>query len=276
MKLHEVAIKAGVRLQTHAEVNSTNEAALTVARAGGRGPLWIIAQGQTAGRGRRGRCWHSQPGNLFASLLLNDPGPVENTAQLSFVAALALHDAILAVAPELDGRLALKWPNDILLDEAKMAGILVEGERLADGTFAAAIGIGVNCVQHPADVGYPATNLAAGGVESSAEDLFVALSGAMPMRLSQWRRGAGFDTLRSDWLARAAGIGRPLRVAFSDRETFGVFEAIDDGGRLVLRLPNGQAEIVTAADVVPLQKSPSAFTSPALTSSTTAAGDARE
>src|SRR5262249_16691285 len=126
MELAPGAAAAGVGLIACETVGSTNSEALAYARAGERGPLWITARAQTAGRGRRGRSWVSEPGTLFATLLLTDPAQPERAAQLSFVAALALHDAITTVAPTLAPRLALKWPNDVLCDGAKLAGILIE------------------------------------------------------------------------------------------------------------------------------------------------------
>ena len=143
------ATAAGVRLLTYDEIDSTNAEALRLLRQGERGPLWISAQRQSAGRGRRGRKWVSVPGNLHASLLLTEPGPAEHWPQLAFVAALAVHDAIVEVAPEIRPLLELKWPNDLLLSGAKFAGILIEGEGGEEGG-AVAIGIGVNCTAHPA------------------------------------------------------------------------------------------------------------------------------
>ena len=102
---------------------------LALARQGERGPLWVVADRQTAGRGRRGRTWISEPGNLYASLLLTEAAPPEHWPELSFVAALAVHDAVVEVAPDLKPRLAIKWPNDLLLAGAKFAGILIEGEN---------------------------------------------------------------------------------------------------------------------------------------------------
>src|SRR5215470_5893582 len=110
MELAPEAAAAGVGLIACETVGSTNAEALARGRAGERGPLWITARTQTAGRGRRGRTWVSEPGNLFATLLLTDPAPPERAAQLSFVAALAVHDAILASAPSLALRVAFKWP----------------------------------------------------------------------------------------------------------------------------------------------------------------------
>lgn len=244
MQLDPTAKAAGARLIAHVSVGSTNAEALALARAGERGPLWLTAKSQTAGRGRRGRTWVSEPGNLYASLLLAEPSPPERYAELSFVAALALHDAVARRIPGLAGRLVLKWPNDLLIDRNKFAGILVEGE----GT-AVAVGIGVNCVHHPEATDYPATDLAAAGVRASPESLFGPLTAAMTTRLAQWNRGAGFAATRADWLARAAGVGKPIRVKTGTGEIAGQFDGIDETGRLVLRLGDGTMQTVAAGDV---------------------------
>src|SRR5882672_7909582 len=128
MQLDPMASAAGVRLISHEVLISTNTEALALARAGERGPLWVTAARQSAGRGRRGRTWVSEAGNLFASLLLADPAPPEHWPELSLVAALAIHDAVAEIAPPLRAQLAIKWPNDVLLARKKFAGILVEGE----------------------------------------------------------------------------------------------------------------------------------------------------
>jgi len=242
-----------VRIETFDTLGSTNEEALARARKGERGPLWITARRQTSGRGRRARPWISEAGNLSASLLLSDPCPPDRAAELSFVAALALHDAIVEAAPALGPRATFKWPNDVLIDGAKVAGILVEGES-AGSALAAVIGIGVNCVSHPDGTPYPATNLAAAGAVVSADNLMLALARTMTSRLAQWDRGGGFASVRADWLKRAGGIGRDLRVAVGGREIVGRFESLDEAGRLVLRLPTGTAEIVAAGDVFPVTR----------------------
>jgi len=133
MQLDPTAIEAGVRLETLAAIGSTNAEAHLRAQHGERGPLWITATAQSAGRGRLGRTWISPPGNLYASLLLSDPSPFEHAPQLAFVAALALRDAIVAEAAALAPQLAFKWPNDLLLAGDKCAGILIEGEAACDG-----------------------------------------------------------------------------------------------------------------------------------------------
>ena len=125
--------------------------------------------------------------------------------------------------------------------------MLIEGEG-GDGG-AAAVGIGVNCANHPADTDQPATDLAAAGAEVSPETLFAALSAKMLGRLAQWNRGEGFATVRADWLARAAGLGEEVRVRLADREVTGLFEALDPAGGLVLRRPDGKTETIAAGDV---------------------------
>ncbi len=248
------ASAAGVRLLAFDEIDSTNAEALRLLRQGEPGPLWVTAERQNAGRGRRGRKWISVAGNLHASLLLTDPGPAEHWPQLALVAALAAHDAVVEVAPEVKPMLELKWPNDLLLSGAKFAGILIEGEGSHE-EGAVAIGIGVNCTAHPAGAAYPATDLAAAGAGVSAAALFAALSVKMPGRLAQWNRGNGFATIRADWLARAAELGGNIRVGLADRELAGRFEGLDDAGCLVLIAPDGAKAVVAAGDVISFESS---------------------
>jgi BirA family biotin operon repressor/biotin-[acetyl-CoA-carboxylase] ligase len=250
MKLDPSSSAAGVRLISYDVLGSTNAEALHLARMGERGPLWITAVRQTAGRGRRGRAWISPPGNLYASLLLNDPAPAERWPELCFVAALAVHDAILGLAPRLEPILAIKWPNDLLVGGAKLAGILVEGE--CGKTAAAVIGIGINCTRHPTDADHPATDLACAGESVTPEKLFRVLSDRMLGRLAQWNAGHGFSTTRAAWLARAGGRGEDVVVRLADGEAVGRFEALDESGALVLRLPDGTSMRITAGDLAVL------------------------
>ena len=249
MQLDPRASAAGVRLIAHEVLVSTNAEALSLAGRGERGPLWITAGRQSGGRGRRGRTWVSEPGNLFASLLLTDVAPAEHWPELAFVAALAIHDAVAEAAPALRPQLFIKWPNDLLLAGKKFSGILIEGEG---GQGAVVVGIGVNCVSHPADTDYPATDLAAAGASVTAEALFTGLSAKMLGRIAQWNAGEHFSTIRADWLARAAGRGDLIRVRLADQELVGRFEDVDDAGRLVLSLPEGGRKTIAAGDVVEL------------------------
>ena len=293
MHLHKSASATGVSLISFDTLGSTNAEALSRARAGERGPLWITAARQTAGRGRRGNAWTSEPGNLYASLLLTDAAPAVHLPELCFVVALAVRDAVSHFfLPPLkgEGRIAegdpgrglssdqptptrrashvdlplsgggkekelrLKWPNDLLLDGAKLAGILIEAESVGGATVTV-VGIGVNCAHHPRDTGYPATSLAAHGVAATPGELLAELSGAMVTRLAQWDRGAGFPAIRAEWLSHAAGIGGDIVVRLPDRELAGKFESLDRMGRLMLRLPAGQLEAIAAGEVFPAQVS---------------------
>jgi len=254
IELDPRASAAGVRLISQEELSSTNSEALSLARRGERGPLWVTAERQSAGRGRRGRTWISQKGNLFATLLLTDPAPAEHWPELSFVAALAIHDAVAEVAPAVKPQLAIKWPNDLLLSAAKFAGVLIEGESGGE-TGAVAVGIGVNCMNHPAGTDFLATDLSAAGVNVTPGALFAALSAKMLGRLAQWNEGEHFSTIRADWLSRAAGVGETIRVRMADRELVGQFEGIDEAGHLVLELSDGGKQTVAAGDVVALEPS---------------------
>ena len=247
MQLDPRASAAGVRLIAHEVLVSTNAEALALAGQGERGPLWVTASRQSGGRGRRGRAWVSEPGNLFVSLLLTDVAPPEHWSELAFVAALAVHDAVAEAAEGLRPQLSIKWPNDLLLSGRKFSGILIEGEGEA-----VVVGVGVNCVSHPTDTEFPATDLAAAGATVTAETLFAVLSAKMLGRLAQWNAGAHFSTIRADWLSRASGRGDLMRVRLADRELVGRFEDIDEAGRLVLSLPEGGRKAIAAGDVVEL------------------------
>jgi BirA family biotin operon repressor/biotin-[acetyl-CoA-carboxylase] ligase len=238
-------------LIAHELLTSTNAEALALAGGGERGPLWVVADRQSAGRGRRGRSWVSEPGNLYASLLLTSPSESEHWPELSFVAALAVHDAVSELSARPKPQFAIKWPNDLLLGGKKFAGILLEG----DGAGAVAIGIGVNCANHPADTEFPATSLLTAGSAAglTPATVFAALSAKMLGRLAQWHGGEHFSTIRTDWLSRAAGLGQPVRVRLAEGEVTGTFETVDDIGRLVLVSADGDRTVIAAGDVIELR-----------------------
>lgn len=245
------ALPDGYRRVAFDSLPSTNTHALELARAGDPGRVWVTTEEQTAGRGRRGRTWVGAKGNVAASLLLIDPAPAPVAATVSFVAGVALHQAVVDLAgPPVADRLRLKWPNDLLLDRFKVAGIAVEGEKLADGRFAVIVGIGVNCKAHP-DSGtiHPASDFAARGVSVDAEALFGRLAVRMAEELMRWDRAANFAPVRDAWLARSAGIGEPIRVNLADRSIDGRFDSLDSEGRLVLTRADGVREAVSAGEV---------------------------
>jgi len=230
------------------EIDSTNEEARRRASAGTSGPLWILAHAQTAGRGRRGRSWVSPRGNLMTTLLL-DPGcaPSE-AARLSFVAAVAVHDTLCSWVPA--GKVRLKWPNDALVDGQKIAGILLETASTGDGQDLSwlAIGIGINLVHAPADVGYPATFVNAHGRAPDCLEALETLAAAWDQRFRTLNE-QGFAAIRSAWLARAAGLGAEIEVRLPSETIKGRFETLQDDGALELLLPDGQRRRVTAGEV---------------------------
>jgi BirA family biotin operon repressor/biotin-[acetyl-CoA-carboxylase] ligase len=248
VRLSPDAEAAGFRLAVRAQTGSTNDDALQAARDGDPGRLWIVAERQTAGRGRHGRPWTSPEGNVYASLLLVDPCAMCDAPQLGFVTGLAAHDAAAALLGEGRG-LALKWPNDLLLDGAKLAGILLEAQAVGSGrVLAVAIGCGVNVATSPEGTPYPATHLMAHSPAADRGSLFEALSAAMAARLAQWDHGQGFAAIRRDWLDRAAGLGREVRLRLPGAERAGRFTGLDEHGRIQLETSSG-IEILDAGDL---------------------------
>lgn len=256
----------GFRLVAFPSVGSTNREALEAARRGDPGRCWFVTAHQTAGRGRRGRAWETPVGNLAASLLLVMPNEPARAATLGFVAGLSLDEALRAVAPDLavavafDGfegigaagrrdRLRLKWPNDVLLDGGKLAGILLEAEPTPDDRFAVSIGIGVNVVAAPQGLPYPAASLSDLGYAIDAARLFAALSDAFAGVLRVWNEGRGFQSIRRLWLDRAVGLGEDVAVRIGERVVSGIFETIDEEGRLVIRSPQGVIRTIAAGEV---------------------------
>ncbi|MCI0467401.1 MAG: biotin--[acetyl-CoA-carboxylase] ligase [Beijerinckiaceae bacterium] len=232
----------------HDELASTNSEALARARERDPGRLWIAASSQTAGRGRNGRRWESPLGNLHASLLLIDPAPPRKAAELGFAAGVAAAHALRDFLSG-DTRIAIKWPNDILHDGAKLCGILLESATLPDGRFACVAGFGVNCRAHPENTPYPATDLGAiTGEPAAPEEIFALLSAQMAHWLDIWARGAGFASIRAEWLSLAAGLGAWVSVKLPARTVEGIFETIDTSGRLILGRQLGK-EAIEAGDV---------------------------
>ncbi|MBF9232517.1 biotin--[acetyl-CoA-carboxylase] ligase [Microvirga sp. BT350] len=245
---------AGYRLLSLAVTGSTNDDALAAARSGDPGQLWVVAAEQRAGRGRHGRQWSSPPGNLYASLLLIEPCEVAIAPQLGFVAGLALHEAVEAVTGLGAPRLSLKWPNDLLLDGAKISGLLLEGHRTERGSLAIIIGFGVNVAFAPTGTPYPATTLQAVRPGLTREDVFLALSTAFGRTFAAWRASMRmnstdpFGPIRRLWLERAAGVGSEVTLRLPSGEKKGIFEGLDRFGRLQLKGPAG-GEVIDAGDL---------------------------
>ncbi|MBJ7410486.1 MAG: biotin--[acetyl-CoA-carboxylase] ligase [Phenylobacterium sp.] len=236
------------RIESYVELDSTNAEARRRAEAGEAGPVWIAAGVQTAGRGRRGRPWSTETGNLAATLLTLTDRPPAEAAQLSFVAALAACDlADTCLGP---GAARLKWPNDVLVHGRKAVGILVESGARPDGRLWLAVGVGVNLKHAPQDLERPATAFADYMAGPPPEPL-VALD-VLAQAFERWRSlwaTQGFAPIAAGWSERAVGLGERCVARLPNRTVEGVAEGMDPDGALRLRLDDGGLERITAGDV---------------------------
>lgn len=242
-----MALLPPLRLLSLSSIDSTNEEARRLAQSGAPEGAAVMADTQTAGRGRRGRIWHSPPGNLYCSILLRPQCPPRDAANLSFAAALAVADAVLPLLPDgID--LRFKWPNDVLLNGKKVAGILIESEARGDELSYAVVGAGVNIASFPPDTEFPATSLdAACGASIPVREVMEAYFDGIRVWYGRWR-GEGFAPLRKAWLARAAHIGETIEVRLASERVLGRFADLDETGALILE-SNAGRRAVTAGDV---------------------------
>lgn len=235
-----MTLPPGFHRVAHEEIGSTNQEALRLAEAGAPEFTYVTARRQTAGRGRRGRAWTSPDGNLFASIVLRPDRPPATVSQLSFVCALAVGDLLDRLGVTGIG---FKWPNDVLVDGAKISGILLEG-----GQGHLVGGIGVNLAHFPADTPYPATSVAAKGGRTDLEEATSGLAAAFSERYCLWLT-QGFGPVREAWLARAVGLGSEIRVTLHEGKVdTGIFSALDETGALVLTR-SGTSRKITAGEI---------------------------
>lgn len=230
------------------EIDSTNAEARRRAEAGEAGPVWIVGLRQTAGRGRRGRAWETGEGNLAATLLFSTDKPPAEAAQVSFVAALAVADLLIAYVPT--SLVSLKWPNDPLLGGLKVSGILVESGARSTGGLWIAVGIGVNLARRPIDSERPATALPTyrAAPPPSPVEAIERLSAAFARWNDVWLR-LGFPAIADAWTARAHGLGEPCVARLGTETVEGIAEGLDGDGALRLRLADGRVRRITAGDV---------------------------
>jgi BirA family biotin operon repressor/biotin-[acetyl-CoA-carboxylase] ligase len=233
------------------ELDSTNAEARRRAAEGETGPLWITARRQTEGRGRRGRSWSTEAGDLAATLLTVTEKRAEEAAQISFVAAVALAELIETWVPT--PLISIKWPNDVLIDGKKASGILIEAGVREDGRLWLAIGCGVNLSHAPEAVERPATRVAdhlRGDVPRAptAQEAMARFGPLLVERIASWEK-TGFKPVASAWLARATGMGEPCTARFGRETLEGVAEGLEPDGALRLRLSDGQIRRITAGDV---------------------------
>jgi len=239
------AQSAGYRLVSFDSIGSTNAEGIARVKAGERGPLWLVTDQQTAGRGRRNRAWISPRGNLAASVLETVDVTPQLAATLGFAAGVATVAALRSFFVEAE----LKWPNDVLLRGAKLVGIGLEAENVGEGRMAVVTGIGVNVVAAPQGVPFAAISLNEAGFALSAQQVFARLSESWVEACGIWDRGRGMPELRKRWLSLAAGVGGPVTVQVGGRTVSGTFETVDDGGYLIIETSDGERVPISSGDV---------------------------
>lgn len=213
-----------------------------LAAAGEAEGNWLRAVTQSAGRGRLGRSWSSPAGNLYASTLVRPRAGDPSPASLALLAAVALHE--VASAWVSDRAITLKWPNDLLIDGAKLSGILLES-----AAGAVVIGIGVNLAHHPAGLDRPVTSLSAHGTTPDPALFLDDLAAAFARWLARWRT-EGLAPVRERWLQAAHPVGTALTANLPGGERIeGLFDGLDSDGALILRLADGARHVIHAADV---------------------------
>jgi len=238
----------GFTIRGYDAVSSSSDEAERLAREGAPDRTLVWARSQTSGRGRLGRPWSSPEGNLYTTAILDPDLPLGRLQELSFVASLAVHDAVAGLLPDAD--LKLKWPNDVLLEGAKVSGILTE-TLSRGGRYIALLGVGINLAHAPEATltRYPATAIRQ-HLDSpvTVEDLLERYLEALSARYEAWRRD-GFEGIREAWIARARWIGQRVSVENGAERKFGCYEGIDADGTMILRLDDGRREKIAAGDV---------------------------
>jgi BirA family biotin operon repressor/biotin-[acetyl-CoA-carboxylase] ligase len=241
-------LPSAYRLVELADIDSTNDEIRRRLAAGAEPGLVVRAARQHKGRGRRGNTWEGLDGNLFCSMLIAPGVPPADIGLLSFVTALAVGDAIDETLPA-SVRVRFKWPNDILIEGRKVAGILLESDSTGSGAIdRVVVGLGVNVVAAPEGTDRSATSLAAHGATVDA----ATLARRVITCFDHWHRrlkGAGFSELREDWLARAQGLGRELVVNLPDGSFRGRFLDLDATGALIVEQPDGNRRAVVSGEV---------------------------
>jgi BirA family biotin operon repressor/biotin-[acetyl-CoA-carboxylase] ligase len=251
MMKRQPKLPPGYRLLCYDSIGSTNEEAKHLARDGAAEGTLVWAREQTAGRGRRGRAWISPRGNLYLSLILRPDCPVGSAAQLGFVASLAVGDALRAILPRIE-RLTYKWPNDVLINGRKIAGVLLESEIVVPEKLSfIVVGVGVNLTASPQGMEFPATSIMEEGLgKIMPEVMLEEFSAHFRSWNTRWR-AEGFAPVRASWLAAAAiARGEPIRVQLDALRLCGRFLDLDQEGNLLLDSA-GECRRIAAGEVFP-------------------------
>jgi BirA family biotin operon repressor/biotin-[acetyl-CoA-carboxylase] ligase len=251
MTKRQPRLPPGYRLLCYDSIGSTNDEAKLRARDGAEEGTLVWALEQTAGRGRRGRAWSSPQGNFYLSLILRPDCPIGSAAQLGFVAALAVGGALRATLPRVE-RLAYKWPNDVLIDGRKIAGVLLESETVAPEKLSfVVVGVGVNLTASPQGTEFPASSIMEEGLgEVMPEVVLEGFAAHFRSWNMRWR-AEGFAPVRAAWLAAAAiARGESIRVRLESRTLCGRFLDLDHEGNLLLDCA-GECRRIAAGEVFP-------------------------
>jgi BirA family biotin operon repressor/biotin-[acetyl-CoA-carboxylase] ligase len=228
-------------------VDSTLTKAWELVQAGEPTPFWLTADEQTQGRGRMARPWVSVPGNLYSTYVGPPPSPAV-ASLLPFAVSLAVYDAISEALPATRrGALALKWPNDVLIDDAKTSGILVEQRSSSNGQMVMAIGIGINVEHAPQIDGRKTTHLHGEGASASVGQLLASLRTSLGVWLSALENNTA--RVLPSWSQRAVGLGQPITVRMAEDVLEGTFDHLAPDGSLVLRQNSGAMVTIRTGDI---------------------------
>jgi BirA family biotin operon repressor/biotin-[acetyl-CoA-carboxylase] ligase len=226
-------------------IDSTNLEAHRLFASGERGPLFLLADEQTAGKGRLDRNWASLRGNCYSTLILPLQAEMAVVTQIAFVVALAVCDVVIATS-KTEPR--LKWPNDVLVEGAKISGILCE--VISPAPLTIAIGCGINVAHSPIGLNYPTTSLAALGASVGRDSVFKSYRDALSYWLEVWNNGKDFATIREAWLHRAIGIGESVEMTTGTQHLTGTFETITEQGAVMLKPADAPPQILHAGDLL--------------------------
>jgi BirA family transcriptional regulator, biotin operon repressor / biotin---[acetyl-CoA-carboxylase] ligase len=236
----DVSLPPGYRLVHFTEIDSTNAEAMRRAAQGETGPTWYWADRQLQGRGRLGRGWVSEPGNLYASLLISLSTPASRASGLGIVVSLAVLQTFRAFLPA-SVSIGVKWPNDVLIAGKKAAGILVESTSQGQ-SMQIALGCGLNLRSAPPHTRYGATALADHAALIAPSHALERLAKNLDKVLSQWNGGAGFNSIRNEWLRHTHALGKEIILTSASGEIRGRFEGLGENGSLLLRNRSGLQE----------------------------------
>jgi BirA family transcriptional regulator, biotin operon repressor / biotin---[acetyl-CoA-carboxylase] ligase len=236
-------------------IDSTNAEAMRLAKAGVTGNVLIVADRQTNGRGQRGRKWVSLPGNLHMSIMLETDKNLRQLSQLTFLTANVLAETIASFTNNLDVEVELKWPNDVLINGKKVAGILLESIKFGGNQYVV-IGIGVNVSNKPMIENRVVSSLKESiNFDQRVEDLMNRLIKKFDQCYFEWERDESFYNIRSKWLSRAHNLSKIVTVDNGEGRISGLFKGIDEEGSIILELAGGQISKLNYGEVVPIIKS---------------------